>query len=230
MSEHNGGGTAQGGYWYARAICESGLPPSARHIAITLAFKADSATGKHVISLSAIAEDTGLGRSTVARQLRVIESAGFVSRRSPKTWQSLGRGEMTEYTLLIPAGYLTKSVPSATAGLPSPRAGLPLVPETHRNSPAAGHTTTGLSSPPPDAGASAGDDGTNSSPPAQEIPNEPQYKECGQEAGYSHIKGCSKYVPRFTCANDECGEEVPAIVDAGLRPCPHCGHKKEKAA
>lgn len=218
-------GQAQGGYWYARAIKASDLPAPARLVALVLASEADNATGKIKMSLGVIAKATGLGRSTVARHLTTLVEAGLLSRHSPQSWQSLGRGEMTEYTLLIPSGYQTKSAPTAhrpsaptglgspRAGLPSPRAGLPLVPETTTSSPALGHTTKGLTSP-RSADAGAGVDGLPASPP--------ECSECGSVVS-THNAWCSEYVP-ILCAGD-CGQEVKRADAVMGRTCKACGHQ-----
>lgn len=211
-------GQAQGGYWYARAVKASDLPMPSRCVALVLASEADNATGKVTVSLSAIATGTGASRSTVAKHLIMLEESGFLSRRAPASWQSLGRGEMTEYTLLIPPGYQTRSGPTmygpnAPRALPSPGDGLGVVRENDIPSPGDGHITTDLT-PPRSADAGAGVDGLPASPP--ECP------ECGSPAS-THNAWCSKYVP-ILCAG-ECGQEVKRVDAVMGRTCKACGHQ-----
>lgn len=88
-------------------------------------------------SLSVLANETGLGRSTVAIHLRALERDGWIVRSRPSTANALGRGERTQYHLQIPAAPaspapdLVQEPTSPGAGQPSPALGQP--------SPRAGH-------------------------------------------------------------------------------------------
>ncbi|WP_375545584.1 helix-turn-helix domain-containing protein [Janibacter hoylei] len=167
-----------------------------RCVALVLASEADNATGKITASLSVIAAGTGASRSTVAKHLITLEKSGFLSRRAPTSWQSLGRGEMTEYTLLIPPGHQTRSGPtigrpSAPRGLPSPGDGLGVVRKNDIPSPGDGHITTDLTAAAPrTAGAVAGTDRElPASSPDEEVTAPRQYHciSCGIEASLAAI-------------------------------------------
>lgn len=136
----------QGGYWYASAIRKSDLPGPARHVALTLASVADSASGQVRVSLSVLTGYTGLGRSTVARALNVLEAGDWIERDRPATWEQIQHREMTTYTTTIPAGYPTSTSPALTLDnlSTSPRAGQGPVPETTSTSARAGHRSIDL--------------------------------------------------------------------------------------
>lgn len=131
--------TPQGGFWYAAAVRQSDLPYAARLLAFVLASVADSRTGSVRVSYRALAQWTGMGRSTVHRQLRVLADAGFLRIVPPPIWLQQ-RGEANRYFTMIPPGFVTRG----RAGS-SPAAGLGVVPLARGGSPAAGPSTTGLS-------------------------------------------------------------------------------------
>lgn len=71
-----------------RAVRKSNLPPTARLIMWTLSDMADAKTGvipqdKRKLSLTVLAEETGLGESTVKTQLANLEQLGWVIRTRP---------------------------------------------------------------------------------------------------------------------------------------------------
>jgi len=133
-------GANQGGFWFADAIRESGLPPPARHIAHALASVADNQSGRVRVSLTWLQNATGLSRSSVAKYLNVLESGGWLLRNRAETWAAIKQHEMTEYTTVIPDGYPTKGSPSH--GLPSASHGLGVVRESDKASPSHGPSTT----------------------------------------------------------------------------------------
>ncbi|MEU7905339.1 hypothetical protein [Actinoplanes sp. NPDC049118] len=92
-----------------RAVCNSAMPSTGRHIMLTLAIKADWETGvipcEHSPSLTTLAVMTGLAKSTIVEWLDVLETAGWIKRdRPPKG----SRDERTGYVLLIGAAYVPK--------------------------------------------------------------------------------------------------------------------------
>lgn len=101
---------ARGGHYFAEAVQheESSLSPTARLVCLVLAFKADSNTGKITASHSYIAKRAGLSRRAVIEQIHAIEGAGFLRRQVPDRWASAKNHEMTRYTLLIPAGFVSE--------------------------------------------------------------------------------------------------------------------------
>lgn len=131
---------AQGGYWFASAIRESGLPPPARHIAHALASVADNQTGRVRVSLTWLQNATGLSRSSVAKYLNVLEAGGWLLRNRAEIQAAIKQHEMTEYVTVIPTGYPTKPSPSHALGGAS--RGLGVVRESDKASPSHGPSTT----------------------------------------------------------------------------------------
>lgn len=151
-----------------RAVRGSSLPPTDRHILMTLISLADPESGiipeRFQPSFSDLAQFTGLGRSTVGRRLPFVEEAGWIKRTAPSLIAAWKDKEKNSYLLQIPAqgghdeteegGGRT----SPRAGLvpegdqsdaqshsgTSPTAGLGLVPEGDRTSPRAGLEVPGL--------------------------------------------------------------------------------------
>jgi DNA-binding Lrp family transcriptional regulator len=129
-----------------RAVLKSDLPATARHIMLTLAAIADFKTGaipaEHSRSLSEIADATGLGRSTAARILNLLEASGWIERDRPEVVAARTEGAKTAYVLKIGGS------PAAGPGLVperdqverqgSPTAGPGLVPQRDGGSPTAG--------------------------------------------------------------------------------------------
>lgn len=83
---------------------------------------------------------TGLGRSTVARRLPLIEKAGWLKKTAPSKHSAWLNKEKNSYTIFVPVST------SPTAGLvperdqsTSPTAGPGLVPQGDRTSPTVGH-------------------------------------------------------------------------------------------
>lgn len=147
---------------FMRAIRGSDLPPTDRHILMTLASLADPDTGiipdRFTPSFTDLSRFTGLGRSTVGRRLPFIEEAGWIKRTAPSLAAAWKDKEKNSYALLIPVQY--GSGDGAVDGEPtsprtglvpegdqsddqsqsgtSPTAGPVLVPERDRTSPTAG--------------------------------------------------------------------------------------------
>jgi hypothetical protein len=90
----------------AKAVRESDLTAPARHIVLTLAFRADATTGvvpeRWTPSLTELAHDTGLGRSTVAEGLSKLEAGGWLERRRPELKAAWVDKAKTQYVLLVP--------------------------------------------------------------------------------------------------------------------------------
>jgi DNA-binding transcriptional ArsR family regulator len=91
---------------YERAVRDSGLPPPARHIALTLATWANVTTGvipdEYMPSLTKLADSTGLDRSTVRRHLDRLEAEGWVERIRPSATEARRKKKRTRYRLLSP--------------------------------------------------------------------------------------------------------------------------------
>lgn len=128
-----------------KAVRASSLPAPARLIMMTLADIADVGTAeipeRFTPSLTVLAKETGLGRSTVASHLATLEREGWIIRTRPETSAALAHGERTKYQLLVPASAdagLVQEMASPDAGPPSPGDGQPS-PAPGPTSPAPGH-------------------------------------------------------------------------------------------
>jgi len=90
-----------------KAVRNSNLPAPCRLIMLTLADSAETGTAEippqHTPSLKVLAQETGLGESTVKRRLNELEAAGWVIRSRPTIDDARLRGERTRYQLAIPA-------------------------------------------------------------------------------------------------------------------------------
>jgi len=134
---------------FERAVLASELPAPARHILLTLAVVADWPAGTtpadHTPSLTKLCDITGLGRSTVARELNRSEEQGWVDRMRPAIARARREKDRTRYRLHQPASPTQGLVPhrdqlaSPTAGPASPTQGPELVPLWDGASPTAGH-------------------------------------------------------------------------------------------
>lgn len=144
-----------------RAVRKSNLPAAARLVVFVLADLADNDTAvipyERTPSLTTLAEETGLGRSTVARELNRLDKDGWVGRKAPTKKAAWTKKARTQYRLMVPASFQMDpeqdQKTSPTAGLvphgdqslvperdySSPTAGLVLVPERDSTSPRAGH-------------------------------------------------------------------------------------------
>jgi hypothetical protein len=91
-----------------RAVRSSDLPSTDRHIIGTLCFLADPKTAvipdRFKPSLTDLATFTGLGRSTVARRMNELETAGWVKRTAPSKKAAWKDKEKNSYALLVPVG------------------------------------------------------------------------------------------------------------------------------
>lgn len=132
-----------------RAVRESDLVPSARHLIQTLISLGDPETclipDRFTPSLSDLKRFTGMSRSTVAVQLNYLEKEGWLKRDKPDTHRSWRDKERTRYFVQIPTSPLT-GLASPAIGPPSPVTGPELVRSPDCTSPVTGHELPGLSS------------------------------------------------------------------------------------
>jgi DNA-binding transcriptional ArsR family regulator len=135
-----------------RAVRGSTLPAPAKLIMHVLADVADVGTAEippnRTPSLTVLARETGLGRSTVTTHLRALEAAGWIVRTKPTTAEALGQYERTRYQLCVPASEpmpvadlvpepdeasAVADHPSVAPDLPSAGTDLPSVGAEHRD-------------------------------------------------------------------------------------------------
>lgn len=81
------------------ALLGSSLPPTARHVALTLSMHMDRA-GECFPSIDTLAAETGLAYDSVRRTLRALEVAGWVERRVDHRGE--GRGTRVHFTATTP--------------------------------------------------------------------------------------------------------------------------------
>jgi hypothetical protein len=165
------------------AVRRSNLPAPARHILLTLASLADPETAEipeqETPSLSGIAEQTGLGRSTIARFLNLVTEEKWLERVSPSQIDAYKNKVRNRYFLAIPSSPTVGLVPegdqshsgtSPGAGLAnsveldisaSPTAGL--VPE--RDTLLSTYSYLSLEPSPSEV-----DDETDATPPSEPVP------------------------------------------------------------
>lgn len=133
-----------------RAVRGSCLPPSSRHVLMTLISLADPSTCvipyQHAPSLTDLTKFTGLVRSTVALQLKSLESEGWIKRDKPSVRESWGARERTRYIVLIPTSPTIGLVrpPDQPDNSTSPTIGPELVRPSDYTSPTIGLAFTGL--------------------------------------------------------------------------------------
>jgi hypothetical protein len=155
------------------------LPAPARLIMLSLADIAEVGTAeipeRFTPSLTVLANETGLGRSTVAAHLNTLEADGWIARTRPETGEALSRFERTRYQLLVPVGSpdagLVPQVDGPGEGLPSPAPG-PANPAPGLPGPGAGHRDR----PSPDLDQIPSDHSSSSSKELA-IPERPEVEE-----------------------------------------------------
>lgn len=120
-----------------RAVLGSNLPAPARLVLLVLLIQADARTldtGKYSPSLTGLARATGLGRSTVARELNRLEAEGWLTRDRPAPAEARAKRTRTSYRITSPTAGL---VPERDQS--GPTAGLEVVPQRDRTGPTVGH-------------------------------------------------------------------------------------------
>ena len=95
------------------AICDSGLAPSARHVALTLSLHMNERGGSCFPSISTLERETGLSRNTVLAALRELESAGWITVK--RAARSVNR-----YSATLPAGAITALGEAAASATTAP--------------------------------------------------------------------------------------------------------------
>lgn len=134
-----------------KAVRASDLPAQARLIMLVLADVAEVGTAEvpewFTPSLTVLARETGLGRSTVAEYLKVLEERKWVVRTRPSVGDAMGEGRRTRYQLMnpdSPGAELVQEVDGPGGGLASPGAG-------HRDRSSSDQDQTSSSAKPPKA-------------------------------------------------------------------------------
>ncbi|GIG57103.1 hypothetical protein Lfu02_14750 [Longispora fulva] len=110
------------------ALRGSELPAVARHLMLTLLTYCEDDTlvlaAADSPSVTELAEDTGLNRSTVRRHLAALDDDGWLTRQHPDRRAARARGLVIAYVLQVPEGTDVPGFDSAGAGedVPEPPA------------------------------------------------------------------------------------------------------------
>jgi hypothetical protein len=83
------------------AIVESSLPPTSRHVALTLSLHMNELGGSCFPSFQTLAAETGLNYDTVRNHVRELAAAGWLVKETIR--RGAGRGTRTEFTATIPS-------------------------------------------------------------------------------------------------------------------------------
>lgn len=127
-----------------KAVRASNLPAPARLIMLVLADVAEVGTAeipeRFTPSISVLAAETGLGRSTVKLHLAALEAARWIGRSQPDK-QAQYRGERTRYRLCLPVGQDVAD-PGPADGPPIASSGPTVGQDLAEGRPAVGHQET----------------------------------------------------------------------------------------
>lgn len=85
-------------FTWRSALAESDLPPTLRHVGLTLSLHMNERGGSAFPSHTTLARETGLHRATVIKALGDLEARGYVEREPGG-----GRGHTTTYRATVPA-------------------------------------------------------------------------------------------------------------------------------
>lgn len=97
------------------AIVESDLPPTTRHLALTLSLHMNERGGSCFPSISTLAHETGLNYHTVSRHLAILREHGWL--RTEVRRRGEGRGTVLHHTATIPTTALETTGGLTTGGL-----------------------------------------------------------------------------------------------------------------
>jgi hypothetical protein len=117
-------------FTWRSAIADSTLPPTSRHVALTLSLHMSERGDSCFPSLNTLARETGLSKSTIAKHLAELEKRCWIDRQPGGCID--GKNVPTRYTALIPEGVRLPDYPSPSDAPPGVR-----VPDG--GSPGAGH-------------------------------------------------------------------------------------------
>lgn len=84
------------------ALCDSGLPPTTRHVALTLSLHMNERGGSCFPSQTTLARETGLNKDTVKVHLRSLANAGWLHRKVERDEARVGT--RVYYSATVPQG------------------------------------------------------------------------------------------------------------------------------
>lgn len=130
-------------FTWRTAIAKSGLPPTVRHVALTLSLYMNERGGSAWPSITTLAEDSGLSQASIKRGTKALERAGYLlCDRDP--------GRSTHYTataptqLTFPQEQVTQNRAQSEPGSQGDGGGLTLTPDPAQSEPLSSqeHVTT----------------------------------------------------------------------------------------
>lgn len=83
-------------FTWRSAICDSELPSTSRHVALTLSLHMSERGDSCFPSVRRLADETGLSRRTVQRHLKELVEAGWLVQAGWKTWETPGGEQRTK--------------------------------------------------------------------------------------------------------------------------------------
>lgn len=89
-------------FTWRSALCESDLPATTRHVALTLSLHMNERGGSAFPSQETLARETGLHTDTVKKQLRVLVDLGWLTKAVSRLGRH--RGTRVEYHATVPEG------------------------------------------------------------------------------------------------------------------------------
>lgn len=96
MAVDDGRGHLSPLFTWRSAICQSELPATTRHVALTLSLHMSELGDSCYPSQSRLAEETGLARRTVNRHLSKLDGDGWLEHTGWKTWETPGGEQKTK--------------------------------------------------------------------------------------------------------------------------------------
>lgn len=157
-------------FTWRSALCESGLPPTARHVGLTLSLHMSERGDSAFPSVSTLAEETGLARRSVQRHLRALQGEGRIEPDGWASYQTAGGEQRTRrYRAAVPdeQGGDTETPPAGKGASEDREGGGTVTPKDDKED-VSKNTTT-------EVGDSSSDD--SESPPAGEEDDSPDTSE-----------------------------------------------------
>ena len=101
-------------FTWRSAICESELPPTDRHVALTLSLHMNERGGSCFPAQATVARETGLNDQTIKKVLRRLTDSGWLNRSMTRRGE--GRGTRVEYVATIPSTGIENTGAQTTTG------------------------------------------------------------------------------------------------------------------
>lgn len=123
-------------FTWRSAVVDSALPPTCRHVLLTLSLHMNERGGSCFPSYDTLAAETGLNRATVIRQLKAAEDAGWLIVERSK-----GRAS-NRYEAATPNSRTAQPSPSATVAHDAPQQSFSVHPTVAQGDPSTSMSTS----------------------------------------------------------------------------------------